>query len=365
MGTTSSHISPGRFKSLAKTSPKAAAGYLHCLPDFLDGDSQTRRAAMQGVVTLSTNRPFSLQTYLPAILGGLRDVDEIVRANTLAALSNVVSYYPHRFSNISPQFYESLTDGTQREQVYAAMALGELARQRPDLVSPRTDVLEQFEQILGQQKLHATNSDVPDIDIELIREGQTALLGGDLESRPLEADLSPVGRVTELSFPARLAIISATLPLTIIFSTFFILGKIIKPLTKRAPSRGFFLSQLFSISVWKSGHQFRLLFRCSPVLMPCEFIQWLPGESPVEPQQHRAPPLPEEWDTIVQAVWERDEKTCRNCHAETHRSSDANPFVETKIPVQNGGSYHPSNLRTLCGACQQIRKGYGVSNHDQ
>jgi hypothetical protein len=342
------------FRRIAKRNPQEAEQYLRDIVPDISGEVEQRRAVMGGLVHISGELPYAVKPFVGQLVSRVDDVDPEVRTNALLTISHCVQYYPHEFSNISGVLYHSLLDGVDFERAAALAAVVELSRHRPDMVDPRYHIKQELEAALQQTKYQDLPDEAPYPEDEELTEAITALSGGGLSSRPVEDDLSPVGRETQLSAPARLAFVSAlTAPLALI-NIAILAVSVASKTQEQSPTPSIFLK---NPAVYKSRHRLRLALRQSSFILPSQVLGFLPGEAPVPPE--RGPPAdpPDNWHQMTSDIWKRDEKTCRNCGADLSNSSSANPFVDLKVPAENGGEFHPANARTLCKECVQARHG--------
>lgn len=73
---------------------------------------------------------------------------------------------------------------------------------------------------------------------------------------------------------------------------------------------------------------------------------------------------PPDWDARRQAVYERDNWTCQNCHVASgpHADDDGVPLhAHHIVPRSRGGTNKLSNLRTLCEACHNKAHAHDIT----
>jgi len=350
-------------QQLARHNPSEALSYLPTIRNgFTEPDVQERRAAVKTVVSLSAIYPYEVRDTVTALLTRLDDVDANVRVNTIIAVSNLAKWYPQDFGGTADLLNQSLDVDNEYEVAAAGAALVEIGRQRPDLVTPREEVLSRLKEIQQGQRLECPPDGAPDVDYDKLQEAVEALEGGDLASRPLEEDLSPVGRRTPLSSPARVGIIAALWFPLIIISVGIFCARLIQEVTAEEQYKKKKNEPVKHLKFFISFHRARLYLRQSTYPTPAQIMPLLPGTAPEPPKPDEdAPAKPPEWNEITAAVWERDDCQCRNCQKEVGASKEGDAYIDMKTPAENGGAYEPPNLRTLCFDCQQARYGVVLS----
>lgn len=349
-----------QFEQLADVSPKEASKHLHKLPDFFGAPVDTRRAAIRGVVSISQKEPFVLRRHRKHIVGRIDDIDQQVRLNALAAVGNLVQYFPHDFSELSEILFTVLQERDNAEKILAINTLAELSRQRPDLITPRQHLLQHLRDVSLRKKLAKGEDGTLSINYEIVEDGIEALKGGDLASRPVEQDLSPVGKHVQLSLPSRVALLSAFAPVTLLSFFFLFLLQLVEQANdekKKTP--------VFRWGYFSSIHRLRLRLRNSYILVPCQVFSSLPGTAsePYSPDNDLL--RPGNWDELVQVAWERDKQRCRNCLTDVGGQNGKAAFADLHTPIKEGGEYHLSNIRILCRECQEIRTKEYIAGESQ
>lgn len=357
MSQQQSLIELEELERLSQESPTKVIRYSEDLKYYLlSGTVDQRREAIRIVVHLSDQIPFQLDKLLNAIQTRLNDTDAEVRVNAAVTVGNLAQWYPQEFKESTDILSQFLLDGNSYEKAVGARAIAVIGEQRPDIVASRVEVLHELESLSSEENLQKLPNEVPEIHQEILDRAIDALRGGDLESRPLESDLSPVGRATKLSSPARVGIIGFLIVPITISVVLAILTKIIVAMLQDNQRRRREQNLLDYIRFFKDKHRARLYLRQSRFPLPANIVGWIPGEAP-RSGDYTNHSQPENWSEIIRSVWERDEKQCRNCYRQVKPETESEPYIDVKKPVSDGGELHPRNLRTLCFGCLQAADG--------
>ena len=344
---------------LVESDPETAIQRLEdILLMLVTSDTEIRRYASDAILKLSADLPLQLRNHIGKILPRLDDTDYGVRTNTLLALSNLAHWYPQDLAPGAELMVDSLTAERQEEQLAAATVLVRLGYYRPDIVPRRAEVISNVERMLAN---NAFDSGSMYADREQAEQGLLGLEGGDLASRPLEADLAPPGNRAQLSSPARIGIT------VVLWPVFFFLGWV------------FFLwwGLRFSIRYWRASVGYRasrmigylshlrflanynrakLYLRRTWVPTLAGLLPWAPGTTPQKSKPSAdVPPYPENWHIISSLVKERDGYTCRNCGTSPTQNEAVELHADHQVPRSQNGPDFPSNIRTLCRRCHEAR----------
>lgn len=347
------------LQEIAEDRPERLAGHRDEIVESLfSADPHIRQLAAQILVPATAMHPFEYRRYTSEILSRLDDTAPSVRINTALAVGNLAQWYPHRFGPGTDILVHSLQTDDPYEQLASAKALVEIGRQRPDLVTPRSAALEQLEAI-QQGSLRANSpADAPTIRPEPLEDAIMALRGGDLASRPLEDDLAPVGRCHQLSKPARVGLMSLLWVPLAVFGLILISISLTRFFLRDERKQQQSGATGFTLMGYVTNKPRAILSLRRAVPTPGSLLPWLPGESVVTADPTReAPSKPDNWQTICQAVYDRDGGICRNCEVDTSATATRSAYVDFQVPQGQGGDCHPSNLRILCGDCLQVREG--------
>jgi hypothetical protein len=359
--TTSSRERIEQLKEVVDREPSRGAGNRDEIVDsLLSSDPYVREVAARTLVAATVERPFAFRPRVETLLTRLDDTNGTVRVNIQLVIGHLAQWYPQDFGSGTEVLVDSIRMDDPYEKLASMTALVQIARQRPDIVTPREDALTELKTIRDVKIRESSPADAPTVDTESLNEAITALEGGDLASRPLEDDLAPIGRKTPLSKPARYGLLSLLwVPFAVIG---FILATLLvaqlflsnsnKQQQQRQPSRFGMVRYL-----WKRPKAI-LFLRQSIFPTPGGLVPYLPGESVINRDRTaETPPKPDNWDQICNAVYDRDNATCRNCQVDINRASRTDGYVDFKVPHERKGEPHPSNLRVLCGDCHDARSG--------
>ncbi|SIS20751.1 HNH endonuclease signature motif containing protein [Natronorubrum thiooxidans] len=359
-----------RIASLAENDPQAAIGHLSDLPPLLvSNDIVTRKSASAALLHLSVAAPLELRSTSEAILARLDDSEPLIRANILYIVSNLATWYPQDFGDGTDLMVASLRSESKKERIAAATALTKIGYYRPDLVTPRTEVLTALREARERDNLD-TDEDYY-LESDILNGALQALEGGDMASRPLEDDLVPSGKRASLSKPARVGITALLWVPLAVASLFFL---VVRPFTRPGPGRinrrtsiADFIAitlrttirYLKHLSLLYPTSRGRLYIRRSPIATPTRLVPWFAGTTPKKAKLNReTPPYPDDWATLATLVRQRDGHQCRNCDAlGGPRQGNAELHVDHQNPRSRGGEDHPQNLRTLCRNCHEARHG--------
>jgi hypothetical protein len=363
-GQWRSEMSISQLEDMARHDHERALGHLSELSAYLPSDSiQERRRAIRVCTTLSARAPFEMQSLVSSLLPRLDDVDSEVRTNTIIAVANLAQWYPHHFGTATPLLVDALESNNDYERASALHALVTIGKQRPDIVSPRDEALSHLISCYEDREYQQFPEDAPSVSKDDLQSAISALEGGDLASRDVEEDLVPVGRATDLSSPARVGIAALCWgPLAVVTAVMGVVFIIQFIFDDRPPKQQ--TAQLGVLGFFKNRKRARLYLRQSVLPTPSTLLPVLPGSAPLPKDEGRTQPEPADWDVIINAVWNRDKQQCRNCLVETEPGGDYEPYVDAKVPFTNGGSRHPTNLRTLCFGCLQARYGDVITEEE-
>lgn len=96
--------------------------------------------------------------------------------------------------------------------------------------------------------------------------------------------------------------------------------------------------------------------RASRIFTPAQITPFLPGTAPIaEDPESEQRPTPDNWDTMRQSVYERDNYHCVNCQAAGGPYGNTELHADHIIPRSQGGDDTQKNLRTLCRSCHEAR----------
>lgn len=364
-----------RIAELAETKPGTALGHLTELPPFLvSEDVETRKLATEAFTNLSRHYPGELRPVVDVILARLDDADSQVRTNLLYTVSYLARWYPQDFHSGTALMVESLQAPGKKERLAAATAVATIAYYRPDIVTPREEALTLLQSLRDEEDIDDDAGFLA--DSEILEGAIGGLKGGDMASRPLEDDLLPIGKKSNLSKPARVAITSALwIPLAMV--TYFLIPYRAFHFLRRSRVR--FRSSIADVLVFTLvttiGYlkhvallyplrRAQLYLRRSAIATPSGLVPWFPGKTPVTADHYaEVPDYPEDWEICARYVRQRDDYECRNCSAVGGpRDGSAELHVDHQIPRSKGGEDHPRNLRTLCKECHEARHGRKFSN---
>jgi hypothetical protein len=329
---------------------------------LLSPDPYVREVAARALVQPTVEQPFAFQSRVGTLLTRLDDTNGTVRVNIQLVVGHLAQWYPQDFAPATELLVDSIKMDDPYEKLASMTALVQIARQRPDVVSPRKDALEELKAIRDGKIRENSPADAPTIDTKSLNEAIAALEGGDLASRPLEDDLAPIGRKTRLSKPARygllsllwfpFAVIGFILVAVLIARMFLQNGNRQQQQRQRQPSR------LGGIRYLWDRPKGVLYLRRSLFPTPSSLIPQLPGKTVISyDRTAETPAKPGNWDQICTAVYNRDGGICRNCQIDIEQASRTDGYVDFKVPHEKKGEPHPSNLRVLCGDCHDARSG--------
>jgi hypothetical protein len=346
------------IRSGVKQNPAAGLDYLDDVTDWIvHEDERVRYEAVELVVLLSAEYPQHLRQVVPAITSRLDDRDRAVRAAALTAVHNLASWYPQDFAHVTELLYTLSQSESVKERAAAIKAISSLTTQRPDIVTPREKIQSTLIEFLDTDQVQSVNH----IDREYVEAAVDILEGSDMASRPVEADLAPIPRRTELSKPAQVGFRAAVWGLLLPFAYFIgLLNAVRFSYRYRHLSGGsrlrIMMSDLRKLKFFPNRHQRRLYLRASMWPTATQLLPGFPGRAPVsEKPRQESPPLPDDWSVRASLVRERDDFYCRNCGKGGGPNGDAELHVDHQTPRSAGGEDHPSNLRTLCRTCHEAR----------
>ncbi|RQH03181.1 HNH endonuclease [Natrarchaeobius oligotrophus] len=324
-------------------------------------DSRVRYGALDVMIKMSASYPLQLREQTPGIVSRLDDESEAVRGGALAVVYNLARWYPQEFGHTTELLHELLRESDlEKERGMAAGAVSRIAVLRPDLVTPREAIRESLVDFLERPDAEAV-LDSCDVDSALVETAIDVLDGGDMASRPLEADLAPTPRTTGLSKPAQIGLRSivwgAAIPLLFYIAILNALRFAYRFQHLSPMGRGkVMLHELRKLKFFGNRARRALYLRASMWPTATQIFPFLPGRAPVsEDIRQQTPPLPDDWGIRASVVRQRDGYYCRNCGVGGGPNGDAELHVDHQTPRSVGGSDDPENLRTLCRECHEAR----------
>lgn len=349
----------GYLRDMAKSDTSDAIHHLEEITQYLiHEDPEVRYHGIETLYYLSPDYPLELREALPGIVSRLDDESVHVRTCAMQVVMILAEWYPHYFHATTDLLADSMNATDHRERALAATALCQIARFRPDLVTPREEVLARVLE-LREEMQEVVGSDV--VTDEFLDESVTALRGGDIGSRYLDRDLATVPRATSLSKPARTAFHSLYLGMAFfLFSIFIIINtfRFAWRFRHYTPTGRLIilLGTIKNVRFLLSFKRAILYLRASMWPAPVQVFPILPGTTPAsEDPTVRTGALPNGWGTIAGLVRERDGYTCRNCRRRGGPHGDREIHVDHQIPRSRGGPDEPRNLRSLCRPCHEAR----------
>lgn len=332
---------------------------------LLHDDVGVRHDAAGILINMSGEYPDQLRNLVPQISSRLDDEDASVRAQAIAIVYNLARWYPQAFGHTTELLQHSVRNGaTEEERAIAVGALSRIALHRPDLITSQATSGEAIHESLtrymdGPDSRNHLNE--VNVDPDRVQDALSVLSGGDMSSRQLESDLSPVPLSTGLSKPARVGFKwifrGFILPL---FSLIALLNALRFSYRFRHRTMAGRARILFTqLRKWKflvNGNRRTLYLRASMWPTATQIFPFLPGRAPVEAdRRQQTGPLPDDWHIRAGFVRERDGYYCRNCGAGGGPNGNAELHVDHQIPRSVGGGNEPENLRTLCRDCHEAR----------
>lgn len=202
-----------------------------------------------------------------------------------------------------------------------------------------------------------------------LSEGETYRLGK-VEVTPAESDSAAVYEYSDLKRGGSKLLnlvfhtIHWPLYLLFIFPTHYTLRLILKtirwrrftPATRRVLFCSEAMENIKKIKFLTSFDRFVLYLRASRVFTPAQIFPFLSGTAPISADTDSADrPAPKNWDSIRQAVYERDNYHCVNCGVAGGPHGNAELHADHVIPRSRDGADRDQNLRTLCRTCHEAR----------
>lgn len=329
------------------------------LKQFMRSDQEeVRHLAVECFKEASLEYSLELRHIITDIMPRFDDPGAPVRINALAVGHNLANFWAYDLRSSTDLLLESAKSDIPQERYLAIVLIARIAIKRPDVVTPRKEILELLESI-DYEELHA-EAGIGGSDFETFSDAITALRGGDTHSRPLNNDLVPVGRATRLSKPARVGIFSLTAAvMTFLFPIIFLFALVRSmyrmdqySVNQRAR---ILINEVKRLKFFKNKNRAILYLRASVWPTPTTLLPFLPGKSPTsEDPTVRTGDYPPQWDKIAASVYLRDGYTCCNCEI-CALDEDVELHADHKKPRSRGGSDHPNNLRTLCRGCHEAR----------
>lgn len=350
------------IQARAEDDPSVGLQYLDQLESWvLHPNQHVRFAALDICIKLSFDNPLEMRSLVAPIMSRLDDEDRGVRGAALTVTYNLASWYPHLFGSTTDLLYQHLSDSEViEERTMAASVISRITLLRPDIVTPRVKVQESLQEFLNRDDIAELLDDTA-IDREQIETAITVLDGGDMASRPIEADLASTPRNVGLSKPAMVsftwfwrAILCLLLPIMMWLN----LARWTLKYDHLTPEGRLEIlyEEIQKLKFLKNSRQRTLYLRASMWPTATQLLRLLPGTTPeAEDYTQKTPPLPDDWGIRARLIRQRDNYRCRNCMVGGGPHGDAELHVDHATPRSVGGTDGPFNLRTLCRGCHEAR----------
>lgn len=362
---SSSKTVAGRVKRIQQEvarDPSAGLQHLDKLKRWLvHEDPQVRYGGVDILIKMSADYPLQLRDHVPGIISRLDDESVSVRSAALTVTYNLARWYPQAFGHTTEYLLDIVKDAQEeKESATAVGVLSRMAIMLPGVVTPRVEIREALISFTERNDAEEL-LDSCSIGIDLVETAIDVLAGGDMASRPLEADLAPIPRNTKVSKPTQIGfrgiLWGAMIPL------FFFVGllnalrfawrfRYLSPMGRAQVM----IAELRKLKFFRNAYRRTLYLRASMYPTSTQIFPFLPGRAPVsEKLNGESRPLPDDWGIRANLVRHRDGFYCRNCGAGGGPNGDTELHVDHQVPRSAGGSDEPENLRTLCRECHEAR----------
>lgn len=350
-----------QFRQMAENDPSDVFPHIREIEKYvIDPDPGTRYEAVETLLKLSINYPLELRDHIPLVVSRFDDENVSVRVSAYTTAFNLAMWFPQEFTPSTDLLVAAMSADREEERLMGAAVIARIGLLRPDLVTPRDEAVSRLKSLQKNDSFSDESNGIP-IGSSVVEDAIRALKGGDLASRPVEADLAPTARATTLSKPFRVAMQTVFVTAATLLSALIGLVSALRFAYRYrhlSPAyRGrVMLSQTRKFTFFLNRRRAILYLRSSVWPTATQLIPFLPGKAPIsENSGVRTPELPEEWGRIASLVRQRDGFHCRNCGAGGGPNGDAELHVDHVIPRSREGSNFPTNLRTLCRECHEAR----------